>query len=219
LYKVSFGDVQLPVAPSKITMKTKNNNKTLELINGDEINFIRTPGLTEYSFEFLIPHVKYPFAEYPDGFKAPGEYFDTLKRMKTEKKSFSFKISRTLPNGETSVETNKTVTLEDYTITDDTSNGLDFTASVTLKEYQLPKTIKNPVVEVTENGVVVKEETQRESDKDTPSTYTVKSGDTLWKICKAQLGDGAKYGEIAELNSIPNPNLIYVGQVIKLGTT
>jgi hypothetical protein len=66
LYKVSFGEITLPVAPSKITMKTRNNNKTMELIDGSEINFLRSPGITEYSFEFLIPHVKYPFAEYPD---------------------------------------------------------------------------------------------------------------------------------------------------------
>lgn len=45
------------------------------------------------------------------------------------------------------------------------------------------------------------------------STYTVKSGDTLWSIAKA---NGTTYQKLAEINGISNPNLIYVGQVIKL---
>lgn len=47
-------------------------------------------------------------------------------------------------------------------------------------------------------------------------TYTVKKGDTLWGIAEAHLGSGTKYQYLADINDIPNPNLIYVGQVIKL---
>lgn len=48
------------------------------------------------------------------------------------------------------------------------------------------------------------------------TTYTVKKGDTLWGIAKEYLGSGTKYQYLADINNIPNPNLIYVGQVIKL---
>lgn len=46
-------------------------------------------------------------------------------------------------------------------------------------------------------------------------TYTVKKGDTLWKIAKQYYGNGALYTKIydANTNQIANPNLIYVGQV------
>lgn len=51
-------------------------------------------------------------------------------------------------------------------------------------------------------------------------TYTVKSGDTLSKIALEQLGSASKYQYLAQINGISNPNLIYVGQRIKLsGTT
>lgn len=51
-------------------------------------------------------------------------------------------------------------------------------------------------------------------------TYTVKSGDTLSKIALEQLGSASKYQYLAQINGISNPNLIYVGQKIKLsGTT
>lgn len=51
------------------------------------------------------------------------------------------------------------------------------------------------------------------------STYTVKSGDTLSGIALRFLGDASKYKELAAINNISNPNLIYVGQVIKLSGT
>lgn len=46
------------------------------------------------------------------------------------------------------------------------------------------------------------------------TTYTVVSGDTLWAIANR---NGTTYQELARINNIPNPNLIYVNQVIKIG--
>lgn len=48
------------------------------------------------------------------------------------------------------------------------------------------------------------------------TTYTVKKGDTLSKIAKA---NGTTVTELAKLNNITNVNLIYVGQVLKLSGT
>ena len=44
--------------------------------------------------------------------------------------------------------------------------------------------------------------------------YTVVAGDTLWGIAKKY---NTTYQELARINNIPNPNLIYVGQKIKVG--
>lgn len=48
------------------------------------------------------------------------------------------------------------------------------------------------------------------------TTHTVVKGDTLWGIAEKYLGSGTKYKQLAAINNIPNPDLIYVGQVIKL---
>ena len=51
-----------------------------------------------------------------------------------------------------------------------------------------------------------------------PRTYTVKSGDTLSKIAKQELGDGSDYMKIFEANrdQLTNPDLIKPGQVLRL---
>jgi len=51
-----------------------------------------------------------------------------------------------------------------------------------------------------------------------PTTYTVKSGDTLSKIAKQYLGDANAYMEIFELNrdQLNDPDLIKPGQVLKI---
>ena len=46
------------------------------------------------------------------------------------------------------------------------------------------------------------------------ANYTVKKGDTLSEIAKQY---GTTYQEIAKQNGISNPNLIQVGQVLKIG--
>lgn len=49
-------------------------------------------------------------------------------------------------------------------------------------------------------------------------TYTVKKGDNLWNISKAQLGDPTKWKSIHNLNlaQVRNPDLIYPNQVLTL---
>lgn len=54
--------MQLPIAPSKINTVINGRNQTIELLNGQEINVIKPKGLTEVSFEFMIPSQGYPFA-------------------------------------------------------------------------------------------------------------------------------------------------------------
>ncbi len=56
------------------------------------------------------------------------------------------------------------------------------------------------------------------SSSSAAGSYTVKSGDTLFKIAKAQ-GVSGGWQELAKANAdtIPDPDLIYPGQVISLG--
>jgi LysM repeat protein len=48
------------------------------------------------------------------------------------------------------------------------------------------------------------------------ATYTVQSGDSLWAIAGAKLGNPLLWPEIWHSNQISNPNLIYPGQQLRL---
>jgi len=58
------------------------------------------------------------------------------------------------------------------------------------------------------------EVTTEESTEDSPKKYTVKSGDTLWKISQEMYGEGSKYMKIFEANTdlLENPDRIFPGQ-------
>ena len=49
-------------------------------------------------------------------------------------------------------------------------------------------------------------------------SYTVESGDSLWKIAESMYGDGAKYTHIFEANRevLEEPDRILPGQVLKI---
>lgn len=57
---------------------------------------------------------------------------------------------------------------------------------------------------------------RRQTGDKTAITYTVQTGDTLSEIAMKY---GTTYQELARINNIANPNVIYPGQVIKINTT
>ena len=61
MYRFYLANMLLPVTPSKLSVKTKNMNKTVTLINEGEVNIIKTKGLREFSFELLLPFDRYSF--------------------------------------------------------------------------------------------------------------------------------------------------------------
>ena len=65
-------------------------------------------------------------------------------------------------------------------------------------------------------GVVFDDETSAPTDSGTPSTYVVKSGDTLFSVARDVLKDPAKWKKIAELNDLTEPYALKVGQELLL---
>ena len=55
-----------------------------------------------------------------------------------------------------------------------------------------------------------------QGERITADTYTIKEGDTLWDISIRAYGDGYRWPELAQVNAIQNPDLIYPGNTLKL---
>jgi nucleoid-associated protein YgaU len=62
------------------------------------------------------------------------------------------------------------------------------------------------------------DDTGEKTETEENETYTVQSGDTLWKIAQEAYGSGAEYMKIFEANrdQLDNPDLIRPGQVLKI---
>nr|WP_275955307.1 LysM peptidoglycan-binding domain-containing protein [Merdimmobilis hominis] len=71
------------------------------------------------------------------------------------------------------------------------------------------------IKEAGKNGFSVVE-TITPPSKPSEKTYTVKTGDSFWKIAQEQLGDGTRYQELAAYNGMRTDDVIYPGQVLKL---
>lgn len=57
---------------------------------------------------------------------------------------------------------------------------------------------------------------EKEKIKSSVVNYKVKEGDHLWKIALEAYGDGYQWQRIAQANKIINPDLIVVGQILKI---
>lgn len=223
-YLFYLGKTLLPVAPSKLQLKIENQNKTLNLIDEGQINILKKPGLTSIDFKFLLPNVKYPFAKYKNGFKKADVFLEKIEELKVSQEPFQFIVTRETPNGKSLYNTNIKVSVEDYTIEEESKQGLDVIVSIKLKQYKDYGTKKCTITLKQESKATVTVQNTRETTNspapspNTTKTHPVEKGDTLWGIAKKYYGDGSKYKVIHEANKdkVSNPNLIYPGQVLTI---
>jgi hypothetical protein len=202
-------------------MKIGNKNKTMTLINEGEINILKQAGLTDISFDLLLPNVNYPFASYKSGFKKASYFLNELENLKIKKIPFQFIVTRFLPNGKMLFTTNMKVSLESYEIQENADEGFDVVVSIKLKQYKRysTKTCKVTFEDTTTN--VSLESTRPNDNSPAPSTnktHVVKKGDTLWDMAKKYYGNGSKYTAIYDANKskIKSPYIIYVGQELTI---
>lgn len=96
------------------------------------------------------------------------------------------------------------------------SNG--YSHSATLIRTDFGNSLKT-TTKVTNKSIASTPKTQEAVTSNPPAvsaqrTHTVSKGECLWGIAKKYYGNGALYPKIREANSIPNSNLILVGQVL-----
>lgn len=209
-YHFFIGDLELPYAPSELKVTIGSNNQTVELINGNEINILKNPKLTEIEFDVELPRGRqYAFANKLVSSKTYTDYFEKLMVDKAQTKLVitrpnpflkgSSGIGGTIKDFESTV---LTVSLEGYTLEESAENAYDVIVSLKFKEYVSYGTVKKKVVSNNKNNNNSNKKPVESADKKVPKnkTHTVKSGDTLWGISKKYYGTGTKWETIYEAN-------------------
>lgn len=186
-YDIYMGRMLLPIAPSKITVNVKNQNKTITLINEGEVNLLKAPGLTEISFTMLLPYGNYPFSRYVNGFVSQKDYLDNLERLKTSMTVFQFIVCRQTPDVRAMYNTDIRVTLEEYSIREDKADlGMDVEVDVKLKQYRSYGTQMIAIDPPTETAPVLVNG-QRENATAEAAAFSGKSGGGGYKAYKVQI--------------------------------
>lgn len=203
----------LPVLPEKIEINEDGDNETFNVINLGEINTINKPKLSEISFESYFPLNRGPYVSSEELF-SPSFYISKIREWRDKKQKIRFIFT-----GGSPLELNDLFIIEGFKLSEKGGEVGDIYYSIELKRYK-PYAAKKVVIVTKQNTknktAAVKAKPPRPVEKPKQKTHTVVSGDTLWHIAKRYLGDGARYPEIAKLNNIKNPNLIYPGQVFKI---
>lgn len=201
-YNVFFGEggsvLTFPITPAELTIKVGSKNSVVTLINGEDINILKSPGLTDIEFEARFPMRKYPYSREPENFQT---YFEKFQELKEKKKSFQFIVTRTTPNGKRLWDTNILVALEDFEIKESADEGDDVLVAFKLKQWKHYGVTTIKVQQKAQSTTSTSNINRPSANKTaTTQTHKIKSGDTLWAIAKKYYDNGALYTKIYNAN-------------------
>lgn len=196
-YIFKLNGVELPVTPGKLVKKVSGKNKTVDLVNGGEINQIKSSCLAEYSFECIIPQTN----DYGRFCYDAGNFIELFKSLKERTEPFRFQVIRNNPNGTNLFDTDEWVTLEDYDITEDADNGFDLAVTVNLKEYR-EYGYRRLALKSDDSGksTVTTSKVPKRPAREPAKTYKVVRGDTLLLISRKVFSESGYYKDIYTLN-------------------
>ncbi len=205
--------VRLPVNPESIKVSKSQKIENYDVLKLGGIAMPTGIELDKISFEAELPGRAYRYVNTSRGFKLPDFY---LSKFETWRKSNE--PVRFIKNNGLGDDLSILVLFDSLDIEETAGEEGDFMVSFELTEYR-PFTKKEVVIvnETSQKSTVKIKPAARIGSPAIPNTYKVAAGDTLWELAWKYLGSGEKYTEILSMNpEIKNPEIIHVGQVIKL---
>lgn len=145
-YAIYIDTIRVPVDPEEISTKIKGRNETVELANQEIFTHVKTPDLTEISFDLLLPNHQYSFGKYVNNkYKTSGEYvpgswyinrWQDLMDNKQPCRLYILRQTRTSRQSYAPAPTYLPVTIESMTVKESADERGDFVVSMTLQEYK-----------------------------------------------------------------------------------
>lgn len=203
--------VQIPMMPEKISVAYENNFLSYDVLRVGEVKFPSGVKLTGIKWDGTFPGEARKNQPYVTNWVDPKEFHNWLDKIKLNGTKVRVLITETPIN------------FDNYLA----SYAADFEGGYGDIKYSISFIQAKDINITDETEVVTPAAEPPEEERPTPPppppeqkrTYTVVSGDCLWDIAAAQLGNPNRWPEIYELNKGViggNPNLIYPGQVYTL---
>lgn len=212
--------LEFVILPQKIDVSESGNNKSYEISKLGEINVIKNVKLAEISFDGIFPARWFPGANVgkEKEWIAPRTYVDKIQKWRSELRPIHLVL---IGSG---MDINEHVSIEAFSWSEVAGAPGDIQYQISFKIYRPYSARKVYVVTnttATSTSASVEKQTSVNARTDTrvhPKTYSLVAGDSLWKVAKKFLGDGAQYKQIQTLNGIKDSELkkLPVGKVIKL---
>ncbi|MCG7385110.1 LysM peptidoglycan-binding domain-containing protein [Paenibacillus sp. ACRRY] len=199
--------LRLPVNPPEISIGNGSQTTTVDVAGIGEVAIINDPVLKTFEFSSFFPSTWGPYCEYKD-IPIPKQAAATISKWKATGKPIRFLVSGTAWNF--------AVTIEDFVYREEGGDVETIHFDLNLREYKFVTIRKLDEKKTAANGskkVTTSTTAARPSTKTVPATYKVKSGDSLWKIAKA---NNTTWQKLAEINKIKAPYTIRPGQELKL---
>lgn len=176
-------EIRVPILPEKIDWSSGGvAMATYEILDVGQVKVPAGTGLAEYKWESILPGENRTDASLFRGTpKKPKAYTDILERWKKKQPVLTLMV--------TGYPINKDVYLEDFTATPTGGFG-DIEYSVIFTEA---REIKVGTTTSSKKGSGGK-------DSKGGTTYTIKTGDTLWAIAQKHYGAGSKWSGIYTAN-------------------
>lgn len=183
-------EYRLPVTPASIRLDTGIKIDTAAVYGLGDINLAGDRTAAAVSISSFFPAQAYDFCI--------GQHRDPYDWVKIFKKIIKKKKPVRLIISDTAINIRVLIKSIEYG-EDPGTNDINYT--LTLVEYR--------------RGMAAEPRPQEDAPY-TPETYTVVYGDTLWSIARRFYGNGKFYKKIAAANGIQDPNVLAVGQVLRL---
>lgn len=220
MYYFYLDNLQIPIPPKSLDITVSNKNETIDLLQTGEVTIPKPLGLTEYSFEILLPNSKYPFNQSILEKSKKAEYYaKKIVGMKAAGSPVKFTVVRIKPNGEMLSMVTERVTIEDLETKEDHDYGFDVYMNIKLRQWRDYGTKKLVIEENKDGTASASVKTERPTDKVPDKEVKSPNGfnkATLQRIVKQQFGDTNNLFKIAALNKIGVPCYLGATQALSM---
>lgn len=203
--------IRFPMMPEKLTIGADAKFMSYSIISLGDVKLPRGKGIEEVSWSGTFPGESRKGAPFIKAFTKPDSLIKNLRSYRDKGTKCTLLVTGTCINLTVYISkfTGKYVGAGDF------QYEIEFIVAQEIKIYTTSELkISTPQAP----RPAPKKETKKTATESKTRTYTVKSGDCLWRIAQKFLGKGSRYTEIYNLNrdKISNPNLIYPGQVLRI---